>query len=104
MGNAFNCTPKRTPGYVCMVSARRRRAPGKMAAAAAKVAIDSSASLRVFLLMRCSIAPAPSGKNAGARVYSEVLEHRAGFEPANTGFADPRVGRFATGAHRAGVL
>jgi hypothetical protein len=26
------------------------------------------------------------------------LEHRAGFEPANTGFADLRVSHFATGA------
>ncbi len=26
------------------------------------------------------------------------LEHRAGIEPANTGFADLRVSRFATGA------
>jgi hypothetical protein len=26
------------------------------------------------------------------------LERRAGIEPANTGFADPRVDRFATGA------
>jgi hypothetical protein len=28
----------------------------------------------------------------------EYLEHRAGFEPANTGFADLRVSHFATGA------
>jgi hypothetical protein len=28
-----------------------------------------------------------------------VLEHRAGIEPANTGFADQRVSHFATGAH-----
>ena len=27
------------------------------------------------------------------------LEHRAGIEPANTGFADQRVSHFATGAH-----
>jgi hypothetical protein len=26
------------------------------------------------------------------------LEHRAGIEPANAGFADLRVNRFATGA------
>jgi hypothetical protein len=26
------------------------------------------------------------------------LEHRAGIEPANTGFADQRVSHFATGA------
>ena len=26
------------------------------------------------------------------------MERRAGIEPANTGFADPRVSRFATGA------
>src|ERR1700721_612260 len=29
------------------------------------------------------------------------LEHRAGIEPANTGFADQRVSHFATGAHLA---
>jgi hypothetical protein len=29
------------------------------------------------------------------------LEHRAGIEPANTGFADQRVSHFATGAHAA---
>ena len=29
------------------------------------------------------------------------LEHRAGIEPANTGFADQRVSHFATGAHPA---
>jgi hypothetical protein len=28
----------------------------------------------------------------------KILEHRAGFEPANTGFADLRVSHFATGA------
>ena len=28
----------------------------------------------------------------------QKLERRAGIEPANTGFADPRVNRFATGA------
>ena len=28
-----------------------------------------------------------------------LLEHRAGIEPANTGFADQRVSHFATGAH-----
>jgi hypothetical protein len=27
------------------------------------------------------------------------LEHRMGFEPMNTGFADQRVSHFATGAH-----
>lgn len=27
------------------------------------------------------------------------MEHRAGIEPANTGFADPRVSHFATGAY-----
>ena len=31
----------------------------------------------------------------------ESLERRAGIEPANTGFADPRVSHFATGALRA---
>ena len=29
----------------------------------------------------------------------DLLEHRAGIEPANTGFADQRVSHFATGAH-----
>ena len=33
----------------------------------------------------------------------KILEHRAGFEPANTGFADLRVNRFATDAFRAVV-
>jgi hypothetical protein len=28
------------------------------------------------------------------------MEHRAGIEPANTGFADQRVSHFATGALR----
>ena len=28
----------------------------------------------------------------------ECVEHRAGIEPANTGFADQRVSHFATGA------
>ena len=38
----------------------------------------------------------------GHFVYIEdVLEHRAGIEPANTGFADQRVSHFATGAHSA---
>ena len=32
------------------------------------------------------------------------MEHRAGIEPANTGFADQRVSHFATGAHRAAAL
>ena len=27
------------------------------------------------------------------------LEHRMGFEPMNTGFADQRVSHFAIGAH-----
>jgi hypothetical protein len=31
------------------------------------------------------------------------LEHRAGIEPAYTGFADLRVNRFATGACETGV-
>ena len=30
-----------------------------------------------------------------------LLEHRVGFEPTNTGFADLRVSHFATGALRA---
>jgi hypothetical protein len=30
--------------------------------------------------------------------YRKLLEHRAGIEPANTGFADQRVSHFATGA------
>ena len=29
----------------------------------------------------------------------KILEHRAGIEPAYTGFADLRVSHFATGAH-----
>jgi hypothetical protein len=29
----------------------------------------------------------------------EILEHRMGFEPMNTGFADQRVSHFAIGAH-----
>ncbi len=33
------------------------------------------------------------------RDKKKVLEHRAGIEPANTGFADQRVSHFATGAH-----
>jgi hypothetical protein len=28
-----------------------------------------------------------------------IMEHRMGFEPMNTGFADQRVSHFATGAH-----
>jgi hypothetical protein len=28
-----------------------------------------------------------------------LLEHRMGFEPMNTGFADQRVSHFAIGAH-----
>ena len=32
------------------------------------------------------------------RKTAERLERRAGIEPANTGFADLRVDRFATGA------
>jgi hypothetical protein len=32
-------------------------------------------------------------------VSGNLLEHRAGIEPANTGFADQRVSHFATGAH-----
>jgi hypothetical protein len=28
----------------------------------------------------------------------KILEHRMGFEPMNTGFADQRVSHFATGA------
>jgi hypothetical protein len=34
--------------------------------------------------------------------YLKILEHRAGIEPANTGFADQRVSHFATGAREAG--
>ena len=35
----------------------------------------------------------------GARLgWLILLEHRAGIEPANTGFADQRVSHFATGA------
>ena len=29
----------------------------------------------------------------------DLLEHRMGFEPMNTGFADQRVSHFAIGAH-----
>ena len=29
---------------------------------------------------------------------NDLLEHRMGFEPMNTGFADQRVSHFATGA------
>ena len=32
-------------------------------------------------------------------MMSNLLEHRMGFEPMNTGFADQRVSHFATGAH-----
>jgi hypothetical protein len=32
-------------------------------------------------------------------VGEEILEHRVGIEPTNTGFADQRVSHFATGAH-----
>jgi hypothetical protein len=32
------------------------------------------------------------------------MEHRAGIEPANTGFADQRVSHFATGAHPAAAM
>jgi hypothetical protein len=28
----------------------------------------------------------------------EIMEHREGIEPSNTGFADQRVSHFATGA------
>jgi hypothetical protein len=34
----------------------------------------------------------------GWMLRTEILERRAGIEPANTGFADLRVDRFATGA------
>ncbi len=33
------------------------------------------------------------------QVSSVFLEHRMGFEPMNTGFADQRVSHFAIGAH-----
>src|SRR5450432_1132679 len=39
-----------------------------------------------------------AGRNWGARIQHVPLEHRAGIEPANTGFADQRVNHFATGA------
>ena len=32
------------------------------------------------------------------------LEHRMGFEPMNTGFADQRVSHFAIGAHGASAV
>ena len=34
----------------------------------------------------------------GTAVARNSMEHRAGIEPANTGFADQRVSHFATGA------
>ena len=40
------------------------------------------------------IAKQPTGRSEVKR----DLEHRAGIEPANTGFADQRVSHFATGA------
>jgi hypothetical protein len=38
------------------------------------------------------------GDAALSAAFKKNLEHRAGFEPANTGFADLRVSHFATGA------
>jgi hypothetical protein len=37
-------------------------------------------------------------RNDRSRDRLVFLEHRAGIEPANTGFADQRVSHFATGA------
>ena len=34
----------------------------------------------------------------------DFMEHRMGFEPMNTGFADQRVSHFATGAHGPAAL
>ena len=34
----------------------------------------------------------------GISLEDSKLEHRTGFEPMNTGFADQRVSHFATGA------
>jgi hypothetical protein len=39
-----------------------------------------------------------SSFNMGKPLIFEALEHRAGIEPANTGFADLRVSHFATDA------
>jgi hypothetical protein len=45
-----------------------------------------------------SVSEAES-RDREAMGVSVSLERRAGIEPANTGFADLRVDRFATGAH-----
>ena len=41
---------------------------------------------------------AERGRRQTIAVVGELLEHRMGFEPMNTGFADQRVSHFATGA------
>jgi hypothetical protein len=41
---------------------------------------------------------------AALRTSVQNLEHRAGVEPANTGFADLRVSHFATDAHQNKLL
>jgi len=42
--------------------------------------------------------PEPGGQIAAFRKPFILLEHRMGFEPMNTGFADQRVSHFAIGA------
>jgi hypothetical protein len=40
-----------------------------------------------------------SGSPISGVSNKSLLEHRMGFEPMNTGFADQRVSHFAIGAH-----
>jgi hypothetical protein len=39
------------------------------------------------------------GRYINLSAVIDLLEHRMGFEPMNTGFADQRVSHFAIGAH-----